>query len=71
VDTLAAFVAWICCERLRVATCGLRENFRNSYRISTGGIFMRDPVIVVMSMVIVVILVARVWDDRGGEERGN
>jgi hypothetical protein len=32
---------------------------------------MRDPVIVVMSMVIVVILVARVWDDRGGEERGN
>ena len=28
-------------------------------------------VIVVMSMVIVVILVARVWDDRGGEERGN
>jgi hypothetical protein len=68
---LATFVAWICCERLRVATCGLRENFRNSYRISTGGIFMRDPVIVVMSMVIVVILVARVWDDRGGEERGN
>jgi hypothetical protein len=28
-------------------------------------------VIVVMSMVIAVILVARVWDDRGGEERGN
>jgi hypothetical protein len=29
-------------------------------------------VIVVMSMVIaMVILVARVWDDRGGEERGN
>jgi hypothetical protein len=27
--------------------------------------------IVVMSMVIVVIPVARVWDDRGGEERGN
>jgi hypothetical protein len=27
--------------------------------------------IVVMNMVIVVILVARVWDDRGGEERGN
>jgi len=32
---------------------------------------MRDPVIVVMSMVIVMILEARVWDDRGGEERGN
>src|SRR5215208_6004558 len=43
VDTLAAFVAWICCERLRVATCGLRENFRNSCRLSTGGTFMRDP----------------------------
>jgi hypothetical protein len=28
-------------------------------------------VIVVMTRVIVVILVARVWDDRGGEERGN
>jgi hypothetical protein len=27
--------------------------------------------IVVMSMVIVGILVARVWDDRGDEERGN
>jgi hypothetical protein len=27
--------------------------------------------IVVMSMAIVVILEARVWDDRGGEERGN
>jgi hypothetical protein len=27
--------------------------------------------IVVMTMVIVVILEARVWDDRGGEERGN
>jgi hypothetical protein len=25
----------------------------------------------VIAMVIVVILVARVWDDRGGEERGN
>ena len=33
---------------------------------------MRDPgIVVVMSMVNVVILVARVWDDRGGEERGN
>jgi hypothetical protein len=28
-------------------------------------------VIVVMTRVIVVIVVARVWDDRGGEERGN
>jgi hypothetical protein len=28
-------------------------------------------VIVVMTRVIVVLLVARVWDDRGGEERGN
>jgi hypothetical protein len=28
-------------------------------------------VIVVMTMVNVVILVARVWDDRGDEERGN
>jgi hypothetical protein len=28
-------------------------------------------VIVVMSMVIAVILVARVWDYRGGEERRN
>jgi hypothetical protein len=28
-------------------------------------------VIVVMTRVIVVILVARVWDDRGGEERGS
>jgi hypothetical protein len=27
--------------------------------------------IVVMNRAIVVILVARVWDDRGGEERGN
>jgi hypothetical protein len=42
VDTLAAFVAWICCERLRVATCRLRENFRNRHQFSTGGIFMRD-----------------------------
>jgi hypothetical protein len=26
-DTLATPVAWICCEWLRVVTCGLRENF--------------------------------------------
>jgi hypothetical protein len=26
-NALATPVAWICCERLRVATCGLRENF--------------------------------------------
>src|SRR5215204_744623 len=43
VDTLAAFVAWICCERLRVVTCGLRENFRNSYRLSTGGRLRQKP----------------------------
>jgi hypothetical protein len=28
-------------------------------------------IVVVMSMVIAVILVTRVWDYRGGEERGN
>jgi len=28
-------------------------------------------IVVARTMVIVVILVARVWDDRGGEERGN
>jgi hypothetical protein len=26
-DTLDTAVAWICCERLRLVTCGLRENF--------------------------------------------
>jgi hypothetical protein len=26
-DTLATPVAWICYERLRLVTCGLRENF--------------------------------------------
>ena len=26
-DTLATPVVWICYERLRVVTCGLRENF--------------------------------------------
>ena len=26
-DTLVTVVAWVCYERLRVATCGLRENF--------------------------------------------
>jgi hypothetical protein len=25
--TLVTPVAWICCEQLRVVTCGLRENF--------------------------------------------
>jgi hypothetical protein len=28
-------------------------------------------IVAVMSMVIAVVLVTRVWDDRGGEERGN
>jgi hypothetical protein len=54
VDTLAAFVAWICCERLRVATCGLRENFRNSYRLSTGASLC--PIVVILVMIVVILV---------------
>jgi Flp pilus assembly protein TadB len=55
VDTLAAFVAWICCERLRVATCGLRENFRNSYRLSTGA-SLCPIVVILVTMARIMIL---------------